>query len=64
MHAQWDSLNPEKIDKLTRAQCIELLAWNDPNGIYTDADSRAEGLPKLKASEARELLKSAVEEQG
>ena len=40
----------------TRAQLIALLQANDPNGIYTDADCKAEGYPPLTREECLEII--------
>ncbi len=40
----------------TREQIIEWLAWNDPNGTYTDQDSTAEGGSPLTLEQAKSLM--------
>lgn len=40
----------------TREHVIECLAWNDHNGIFTDADSEAEDLPPLTLESARQAM--------
>lgn len=42
----------------SREAIIAILAWNDSNGTYTDADSRAEGMDPLSHAEALAILQS------
>jgi hypothetical protein len=35
---------------------IKWLVWNDRNGTYTDADSKAEGMPPLTLPAARQHM--------
>lgn len=45
----------------TREQLIEWLAWNDPNGTYTDKDSVAEGIAVLTLERAREIMRGQID---
>ena len=40
------------------------LAWNDPNGVFTDADSAAEGMRPISLPLAWELIADVVEQGG
>ncbi len=42
-------------------EIIDWLIWNDPNGVYSDADSEAEGWAKLTIEEARAIMKAILE---
>ncbi|MBM4089560.1 MAG: DUF935 family protein, partial [Planctomycetes bacterium] len=44
----------------SRNQIIEWLVWNDPNGVYTDTDSLAEGWEPLSEDGARSLMRSIL----
>lgn len=46
----------EAVMSASRDFCIDWLAGNDPNGIYTDDDMRAEGWEPMTLAEARSLL--------
>ena len=61
----WHTLeaNPDLTGNLAREECLALLAWNDRNGLYMDADSAAEGYPLLTDAEARDLLRRAVTQE-
>jgi hypothetical protein len=39
-----------------RDDVINWLCWNDPNGVYADRDSEAEGYPPLTLHGAREIM--------
>lgn len=45
------SITAADIDDMTRDALISWLTWNDPNGIYTDSDSEAEGYPPWTRTE-------------
>lgn len=55
------SLTACDVPRLLRAHCIDWLTWNDPNGVYTDADCRREGLPRLTRAQARALILEHLE---
>lgn len=44
----------------TREQIIVWLCWNDPNGVYTDDDSQAEGYHPLTRERAAEIMSRQV----
>ena len=54
------SLTAPDVSRLKRADCIEWLEWNDPNGCYSDLACRREGFPRLTRAEARELILSQL----
>lgn len=39
-----------------RQDLIAWLCWNDPNGVYRDEDSDAEGMLPITLSEARAVM--------
>lgn len=49
------------LERGTRRQIIDWLVWNDPNGIYTDRDSQAEGYPPLTIAAARAAMRRALD---
>ena len=49
------------LEQGTRQQIIVWLIWNDPNGIYTDRDSEAEGYPSLTIATARAAMRRALD---
>ena len=46
--------------RYNREHILKLLQWNDPNGIWDDEDSKAEGLDVLTLEEAIEQIKEAA----
>ena len=44
------------IMEMNRETLINVLEWNDPNGIYNDEDSEAEGLSPITKKEAIEII--------
>lgn len=58
--ADVEPVGPADLGRMTRDECIQWLAWNDPNGTYSDADAIAEGLAPLTESQARELVRKQL----
>jgi hypothetical protein len=56
MQARFDALTTEAISQLPREECIQFLKWLDPNGVWTDEDSRLEGYEPVSADDARAKL--------
>jgi len=52
----YQNLTKEEVFKMNRETLIEVLEWNDPNGIYSDEDSEAEGLDPITKEEAIEII--------
>jgi len=52
----YHDLTKEEVLKMDRKSLIKVLEWNDPNGIYSDDDSRAEGYPPITEEEAIEII--------
>jgi len=52
----YHDLTKEEVLKMDRRSLIKVLEWNDPNGIYSDDDSRAEGYPPITEEEAIEII--------
>jgi hypothetical protein len=48
------------LDTGSREDLIGWLCWNDPNGIWTDRDSEAEGYDPLTLDGAREAMQRAL----
>ena len=48
----------------TRGDLIDLLAWNDRNGCYTDADCDSEGISRLTYASAIDCLTGQTESAG
>jgi hypothetical protein len=44
----------------TREDLIRWLAWNDPDGAYSDRDARAEGWDPLTLEQARQMVDQAA----
>ena len=44
----------------SRDEIIHWLCWNDPNGCYSDAEAKAEGIPKLTLGEAKEIMQNQI----
>ena len=44
----------------TLAELIDWLMWNDPNGVYSHADSIAEGMDPLTLQEARDVMRDQL----
>ena len=45
-----------------RERVISWLCWHDPNGVYTDEDSEAEGMSPLTLDEARQIMRDQLAE--
>lgn len=56
------SVQLELLTHGTRDQLIEWLDWNDPNGVWTDRDSKAEGMRPLTLDKARAAMRKALSE--
>ena len=52
----YHDLTKEEVLKMNRETLIKVLKWNDPNGIYSDEDSEAEGLDPITKEEAIEII--------
>ena len=52
----YHDLTKEEVLKMDRRSLIKVLEWNDPNGIYSDDESRAEGYPPITKEEAIEII--------
>lgn len=49
-------------DRGSREAILEFLQWNDPNGVYTDTVSKAEGYESLSYDEALIELEGVINE--
>lgn len=47
-------------DRGSREAILEFLQWNDPNGVYTDTVSKAEGYESLSYDEALIELEGVI----
>jgi hypothetical protein len=70
MREQWDHLNSfleeseirAEVQKLSRETLIDMLKWNDRNGVWTDEANAREGYKPLTKDEAVEwVVKFALE---
>lgn len=52
----YQNLTKEEMLQMSRETLIKVLEWNDPNGIYNDEDSEAEGLSPISKKEAIEII--------
>lgn len=50
------------LNTMTREQIIDFLQWNDPNGIYTDERSIAEGYEPMTRDAAFEKALEVIVE--
>jgi hypothetical protein len=48
----------------TREEIIAWLEWNDPNGVWNDKDSEAEGWQPITLEGARSAMRKALSESG
>ena len=53
----------ELLNTGTRAELIDWLCWNDPNGTYTDQDSVAADCAPLALAEARRIMLTQIERE-
>lgn len=44
----------------SRDEIIRWLCWNDPNGCYSDDDSKSEGLPILSLGQAQGIMQNQI----
>ena len=58
----YNILTANYLGKAKREQIIEWLVQNDSNGIYTDEQSQAEGLPPLTRADALKIALNQLEE--
>lgn len=58
----YNILTANYLGKAKREQIIKWLVQNDSNGVYTDAQSQAEGLPPLSRADALALALKQLEE--
>ena len=52
----YQNLTKEEMLQMSRETLIKVLEWNDPNGIYNDEESEAEGLDPITKKEAIEII--------
>jgi hypothetical protein len=52
----YQNLTKEEVLGMSRESLIEVLEWNDPHGIYSDEDSKSEGLLPITRQEAIEII--------
>ncbi len=50
----------ELISHGTGEQIIAWLAWNDPNGTYTDRDSEADEMKQMTLENARQAMRDQI----
>jgi len=50
----------DAVDRLTRAELIRICQRNDHNGCWTDADCKAEGLPRASVSQLRAIVRDWI----
>ena len=63
-HEIFDAIrrSPVTLDRLTRAQLIELCAWNDRNGVWTDEQSDGEGMARATVADLRAIILDWIQE--
>ena len=49
-------LSKREVKEMTREQLIEVLEWNDPNGVYNDEDSILEFGEIMSREEAEMII--------
>ena len=52
----YQNLTKKEMLQMDRETLIKVLEWNDPNGIYNDEESEAEGLDPITKKEAIEII--------
>ena len=52
----YHNLSKREVKEMTREQLIEVLEWNDPNGVYNDEDSILEFGEIMTREEAEALV--------
>ena len=52
----YQNLTKKEMLQMDRETLIKVLEWNDPNGIYNDEESEAEGLSPITKKEAIEII--------
>ena len=57
----YHNLSKREVKEMTREQLIEVLEWNDRNGVYNDEDSIREFGEVMSREEAEELVISQFE---
>ena len=50
------NLSKREVKEMTREQLIEVLEWNDPNGVYNDEDSILEFGEIMSREEAEMII--------
>jgi hypothetical protein len=51
----------ELIEQGSREQILHWLTWNDPNGVYVDEHSSAEGKSPLTLEQARDIMRDQID---
>jgi len=54
------SIQQQILDSNNRQRIIAWLAWNDSNGVYSDADCKLEGWRPLSLKEAKQLMRQIL----
>ena len=70
MRGAWDKLERlpsktavrEALQKHSREYLIDMLAWNDRNGVFRDEDSEREGFKPITKAEAMDLIVKTIDE--
>ena len=52
----YHNLSKREVKEMTREQLIEVLEWNDPNGVYNDEDSILEFGEIMSREEAEMII--------
>ena len=52
----YHNLSKREVKEMTREQLIEVLEWNDPNGVYNDEDSILEFGEIMTREEAEMII--------
>lgn len=70
MRGAWDKLEHlpsktairEALSRHSREYMIDMLSWNDRNGIFTDEDSIREGYKPMTKAQAVDLIVNIIDE--
>ena len=56
----WDTIYTLDLEGLTRIELLNILEWNDSNGVWSDADSIAEGFDIMSYADALAKVREVI----
>lgn len=57
----YQNLTQQEMLQMDRLEMINVLEWNDRNGVYNDQESQNEGFPKITKDQCISLINEQFE---